>query len=78
MERLFPLSFSPLNTESANGERFKGLEVALGERPTSVHHQEKLMQEKGCYPANSEYHAAAPATPRKEITEKELYEALNS
>ena len=78
MERLFPLSFYPLNTESAAGERFKGLEVVLGERPVSVKQQEALMKKTGCYPANSEYHAAAPATPRKEITEKELHEVLNS
>ncbi len=78
MERLFPVSFNALNTESPNGEKFKGLEVALGERPVSVGDQSRIMKEKNCYPADTNYHAAAPATPRKEITEKELYEVLNS
>lgn len=76
--RVFPLSFHALNTESANGEAFKHLDVVLGRRVSSVGEQSRVMQEIGCVPANSEYHAAQAATPRQEITEKELHEVLNS
>lgn len=78
MERMFPLSFSALNTESAGGHAFKSLDMVLGRRVHSVGEQSAVMKELGIVPADSEYHDAAPTKANKEITEKELYEALNS
>lgn len=79
MRRLFPVTFSALNCISANGERFKGLEISLGQRPESVGDQSRIMEKLGCRPADSSDRlSAAPRHERKEITEKELYEVLNS
>lgn len=73
---MYPLSFNALNTVSPSGENFKQLDVVLGRRVHSVGEQERVMNELGCYPADSNQHAASPSTPRKEISEKELGECL--
>ena len=78
MERMYPLSFSALNTESANGDAFKRLDVVLGRRVSSVGEQSRVMSELGIRPADNEFHDASPTKNNQEITEKELYEALNS
>ena len=78
MERMFPLSFSALNTQSAGGHAFKSLDMVFGRRVHSVGEQEQVMKELGIRPADNEYHDAKPTKNNNEITEKELYEALNS
>ncbi len=76
MERQYPTEFSALNTTSPNGERFKGCEMGLGVRPTSVGEQDQLMKETGTRPWE-EYRYHKGGLDRKEITEKELGEVLS-
>lgn len=75
MQRLFPTEFAALNTTSANGEKFKGLEVGLGVRPQSCGELTAIMKEQGCRPAD-EYRYTKGEVRRQEITEKELGQVL--
>lgn len=75
MGRLFSGEFTALNTISPNGERFKGLETALGTRPESTGDMDRIMNAQGCRPAE-EVRYYKPQPERKEITERELGEVI--
>ncbi len=73
--RQFSGSFISLNTTSAAGMRFKGLEHTFGVRPETVNEQAALMDAAGVRP-DSEFTYTKGKVERKEITEKELGECL--
>lgn len=74
-ERVFPTSFNIGNVTDVSGTRFKGWEIALGERPTDTRSAEKLLKEKKAVP-EEEFRYTKPEKKYNEITEKELGEVM--